>query len=959
MDNGDSGGPHTGAIAVRDDIRTGKRAQAVERTIREGSYWRYDASEPLGEGFGKGVLADPGEVLLLTEVKMHEGEVHSVQLQVHPRRRRKGSNTRFMLRTHELVAQWTEVEGGPIRAREIARIERRIADEETALDRLARTSATELLPWDGPAENASAALVAQGNAHSQAISRHHEMKLAADRISEAVISLIPYTEERMEAVRARHQGAVEEVEKASEGLHILGLYAGESVHIEHWKKGPRAHPDEPLIVYQRTRYIDEESLYNTLKGDGQGADIRNLATYMHALAENATVRARVCPAPRCVVAIQPRRHSRNYDDPWDILRFSKENRSTFLLVRNGESFTTLHYEMGERNYLVPHRNAWRELFREDRGWGRFRFHGEGDEPDDEHWIGIDDVRFVDTHKRASAEMRRYLAAWVVLAGAHLRLQLFAPLAAEERLARPLNLMRAREHDEIVHIVRDEEDALDAGRIPFEHFRKARNAEAHPGGRVVAIVARAITDEHQRDWYDQRRSNAWSDKERRPIEGPEQDTPIVTRVRQRLGELVIDVKARSGRTRAVQLTERARWWLWIEGVPVDTLQRYLDHDREHYRDIAPLVIPAIDALTPEQDGHDGAAAKAAMLLGAIGELGDAAHIGPIAAMLANEESWRTYAETIAGAQWLEMALAQGPKIAVHTPYDGPEPAPGGLRWTLRTTVEIKPDGTPGRSGNAWAGARAMRIETPVWRRETGDEARAWADGRRRRATFAGTCALEREITTAGTAVRQWLKTLREKRSDIDWLQSGAVNLARASRGRITTTMHVLRPVAVVRRTNAKVEEHEVGALCVRTCAFEVLQSCGTEYAEAALQAGLAMLYRRPHLKERTVRENVARGARAFGQWIVVMNAKRLKTDASGRPWLRDDEDAAWWTYLCPRSRLRRTSNGTLKVESEGARAFFAREGDKMEKKLLETGWQIVSWADAERGEREVEAIGEGK
>ena len=917
-------------------------ARARGETVSEGEYWAYEGTEALGREGGE-AQAETGDVLLVTEVKVYEGEVHAVELRVHPKRLRPGQSQHVRVAAEAFFAHWRKSDGLARRAEEKAAIKRRINDEEGAIERLTRTADTLRIAWKPEHGESGARTLARVEARTKDLEAvQREVALAAQRIEEGVQALAPYVEEEMEFVRASHARALREVEEAERASATLKLYAGTGVEVIHWNSdGEPAAPETPVTVYQRTRYVDEESLYHVLDG-GEGADASDTGRYLRSLVRDPARRRRVVPAERCVVAMQPRRHEKR--SPGIGFGGGRGDRTAFLVVRNGERITSVHWDTGRWKRLVPRRDTWRECFREDDRWSR------GDEAQEPRWIGPDDVGFVDTLERAQATMRSYLTAWVVLAGAHLREQIFAPLAAEQALGRPLNLMMPEDHDRIVTLVRDEEDGLRMGHRTWESERAELNAAVRAGGRVVVHAAKAI-EPRQRNWYDQR---SWSYDARGPrqIDHPKSARPQVLRVRRRRGQFTVACETAGGGTRSLALIEDAPWWLWIEDADIETLEMHIEHGREDYEEMAPLAITARRVLREDARGDldlETDARTAVRALRALGAHADPRARARLAPCAGQEDAWRAWADERFGAgRWVEIGCtARGTLIAtvLADPAD-PESEQAGVLWARRFTLSARDDGRPKgarrRGWGCWGAERSLWTNPQI-----GATLRARIDGRRRRLTHAEAQAMHEAVGASATEGRAWLEALGK---------SAAARTAYADRLRAEQAQAraearpernlALIPVAVVAHTHPALGGRGAGTLCLRMQALDVLAGWGGREGARAAHA-LALGSRRLDIAHGYRKGAV--NAKGRGDWVVVGDARHLRAPTPWAPLRVAWTQETWWEKIGDVEDVRIDNDAELRVKV--ARTMMRRakrsapSGWRVVEHALEDGLGAIEWIDA--------------
>ena len=908
------------------------KARSIERKVTEGEYWRYEGTEPFKDGVDEAYL-EHGDVLLVNEIKIHEGEVHAVQFRVHPKRLSTGQSQHFTISAEEFFEEWTKADGRTVRTREKDAIKRLINDQENAIEQLARTTGTLQIAWKPEPGETGSTTIARTRERAKDLERvQAEMAMAAQRIGDGIRALGPYTEEEIEFVKSSHKGALREIEGAADAHKMLMLYIGDEVTIHRWNpKGRRAAPETPLKVYQRTRYIDEESLYRVLDGQG-GADADDVQTYLRKLVTDAHTRERVVPDERCVVAMQPRRKEKRYKGPR--LGDPLENKRAFLVVRNGEQIISVHWDAGEWPRLVPKRDTWKECFRENDRWSR---NNEEKEP---QWIGPDDVRFVDTFKHAQKTMRSYLSAWVVLAGAHLREQIFAPLEAETTLRRPLNLMLPQDHDQIVELIRDEEDALRISHEKWDNERAKTNAKVRVGGRVVVHTARAINKE-QKNWYRKSFGSGIFDRNDQPLARPKSRLPIILRVRRRNGKLVVACPTTGGGTRDITLFEKADWWLWLEDANPRMLEIHLEQGREDYEEMAPLVIPALRALRGDAEKDkdlepdEKAGAKTLRGIDEDNRVGSEKH-QKIGKIIKNEEEWRKWAkETFGDDRWVEIGCTKQTTIIASVLPDALDKRSeaGGVLWADRYEVSTNKDGRPYKTKDkgkgCWGGEKVLWTNP-----EISETFRNRTDGRRRRLTYAQAQRMHKEVKEAAIHAETWFGSLKRSQAHRRaYVKNILEEIERTRNDDRRTQDIVLIPIAVVKQRNPEIGSQGAAMLCLRMSAARIISHWGgREGLDEA--AKIAREQNRYYLALDYVKKSGNEGEDTSpGNWVIINDPKKIET---GHPWAPTHvkwNEGPWWEPVCERERLR--IDNDLELRCTVKQPIFRRA-----KRSYPTGWIVV-------------------
>jgi len=137
-------------------------------------------------------------------------------------------------------------------------------------------------------------------------------------------------------------------------IFVVELYAGLCENVTRIRKGEPASNDEKVHLFQRRHYMDEECLVNYDAGGMEFDDIRDFDRWLMRKGN----RERVLPMPKCIVAFQVRR-DRKYREVVsmnDYIRFAelaKQDESTFLYMRNGDSYYRLETAIDFGEQLFP------------------------------------------------------------------------------------------------------------------------------------------------------------------------------------------------------------------------------------------------------------------------------------------------------------------------------------------------------------------------------------------------------------------------------------------------------------------------------------------------------------------------------------------------------------------------------------------------------------------------------
>lgn len=144
------------------------------------------------------------------------------------------------------------------------------------------------------------------------------------------------------------------IQKIAARIESVGLYAGLTEHIATIRDGEPAATTEPVHVFQRKAYMDEECLARYETG---GMDIKDLEAFDAWLTRPSNL-DRLMPYPRCVLAFQVRRnvktrHANTIAGFFAVMEESKYDKYTFLYIRNGQQVHRLRTSIEFDANLFP------------------------------------------------------------------------------------------------------------------------------------------------------------------------------------------------------------------------------------------------------------------------------------------------------------------------------------------------------------------------------------------------------------------------------------------------------------------------------------------------------------------------------------------------------------------------------------------------------------------------------
>jgi len=467
--------------------------------IVPGSWWRITgAFKDLAERDAPA----HGMIFLMSEVRVIDGEIHTVVLHEHPR---FGSKT-FMVLLDDLLLNFTHApDGEALRASELAELMGEItqitsrmasppSDAELIKSLPAPVSEAEpeakvpsvLLPSGDvnaaqhKVETAIAVLEArQSWVETQTADMQQKMHLVANFQKEKVaVGLAGISEQRKTA------------ETMLANVQTMRLWLGEDQRFESLVEGQGAGPEDKLHFMQRMLYLDEE-LFTHSRIDGfNGDDMRDLP---HLLQNNPQLVERMLPFKRCVAIAKVRRSMRPFDPPSDasalmaLMAAYEQDEKIHILIRNGDqvSMVTTDEITSKASRLFPSKSEIDAIFTE-----RARFGSEA------RMITPQDVEYSD--KRADHDSRAlfYKRVLLILWGLAERENVLG-----EFIGKGANWLEQDVHANSFVFIHDEEGVIHDGRPSVTSYLDQNRACIRPGARVLVQWSKAMSEQSAPQVFD--------------------------------------------------------------------------------------------------------------------------------------------------------------------------------------------------------------------------------------------------------------------------------------------------------------------------------------------------------------------------------------------------------------------------------------------------------------------------
>lgn len=387
-----------------------------------------------------------GVALLIQELKFADNNLHSVRVRHHPKY--SSDTVGFLLDDfYQYFDVITQAEGETIRKGEIEDLQKLITHKEQAVqeykDNPKKLQAEALLIYSKRIESPTATktvrtdniarLLGQANAVEQinSIKSQADMfsdvaKIQADIIMTKVnelqtlmTKLTPFLVERYATTIASTKEAQDTIKEVNDGLSTLSLYTGEGVDVYDIKNGENANPEVPLSLVQNRIICDVELAYFN---DKQAAylDVDNIyEQFFDVIANNPKLVDQIFPTERCVCVAVIRESDIDYkDNLWNII-MNRQNKKSFLLIRNGENISAVFSPIGSHlvaKNLFPSKDVLDKCF-----LSRF----------DEMEITVDSLNYSDALSEVDKITLHYKRFLILLAGLQHRLNLLGQFYPEE------------------------------------------------------------------------------------------------------------------------------------------------------------------------------------------------------------------------------------------------------------------------------------------------------------------------------------------------------------------------------------------------------------------------------------------------------------------------------------------------------------------------------------------------
>lgn len=489
------------------------------KSIRPGSWWRLKSED---HAFASLRAPDHGLVLMMSEVRIIDGDIHTVVFHPHPLWKNSRPGTMKILLADLLENFGHEPDGEALRELEIgiamnrmqeissemksppdpALLLQRKKDKETAEEEgNSASDETADHKSDNSAHGVSTALYGEAitqsaipasllpsqdvlgtqNAIETRIEGFEEQKNwitgKTDELKSNMDLVSAYQMEKVNTTLAAISQEVTRAESLLENVQTMRLFLGEDMSIIPLLDGEGADPSEPLTMMQRMLFLDEEIIINDLL-EGFSSECMQRDDLVELFSSDFSLVERMLPYPRCAAIVRVRRNDRSFNTEgmditqiFGLLDIHEADKRVHILVRDGRrlSMITADSTTSGAERFFPSEAEINALFKTRSHFGR-----------ESKEILPDNVEYSDAraeHDKRALFYKRFL---ILMWGMHERTDVFGLFMPKGE-----NWLSARTHSERFRFIHDEENVLEDGRPSVHNYVASLNASIQPGSRVLA------------------------------------------------------------------------------------------------------------------------------------------------------------------------------------------------------------------------------------------------------------------------------------------------------------------------------------------------------------------------------------------------------------------------------------------------------------------------------------------
>lgn len=264
----------------------------------------------------------------------------------------------------------------------------------------------------------------------------------------------------------------DQIKIATEAIYMINAYLGQDEELVRIRSGKPAPIETPITVRQLVLFMDEESAAANNWAERGGMDFENVTDFDKWILTGDHLQ-QVLPESKGIVAIKPRRSNKYYDEnPFVNGVINRNNKCLYLLVRNGDILYRIYTTLWLDDVLFPRKDEFDQFFfSNDYDWEENKSVRNPLKP------GSD--QYLEEMKKAQASQRRYYTVLLLIQGILDRTKVMHPLPIER-----MNICDLSESRDYIVFLKDAENTLGMGRLPFKQWLSELNSKICNGSRIV-------------------------------------------------------------------------------------------------------------------------------------------------------------------------------------------------------------------------------------------------------------------------------------------------------------------------------------------------------------------------------------------------------------------------------------------------------------------------------------------
>ncbi len=471
-----------------------------EVTIAPGSFWRLTDE---GHDLAQKPSPDHGLILLVSEARVIDGDLHTIVLEFHPL---WGTGQIKILLEEFLTSFAPEPNGADLREEEINALMNSVnaigremqspPDGAILIEKERQTekdadSVCSVPSSPSPEQDTQLPSVLLPSRDVLAAQEAIEGKIAAikaqqnwiesktNEMTSAMHLVATYQKEKVALSLAGISEQTAHAEHLLKSVQTMRLFLGEEIKLTQLLDGEGADPSVPLSFMQRMLYLDEEIYVSHLLDGLEWKDMGNLSQMF---AQDFSLVERMLPYERCVAITRVRRNSdtgntsvpTTWAGVFAAVEAMKNNERIFIFVRDGKRVHMIEADQAtsQAKRLFPSKSEIDNLFVERRS-------------SEARAITPSDIEYTDARAMHDTRALFYKRFLIMFWGLSEREGIFGPFVPKGE-----NWLEQSIHSDRFNFVHDEENGLRDDRIVLSQFIRQANSGIGPGSRIAVQWQRA-------------------------------------------------------------------------------------------------------------------------------------------------------------------------------------------------------------------------------------------------------------------------------------------------------------------------------------------------------------------------------------------------------------------------------------------------------------------------------------